>query len=197
MENKIFVKKYSFRRKICHYYSIYGNVIFSNNKKVELYFIPSKHTVEIVYEKGDKILSKYERALLLELILREFCTFVKGIVHLSLGDNIENYTLTDIIGEQQQISKKTILYEFLDNNYSKYSKNSLFENLNKIYFQVNCQKEKIGKDIVSIALERKLDYLQKIDICYFIKYFLDKQEKSIKFNFPKEDKKVLKLIPIS
>lgn len=197
MEDKIFVKKYSFKRKICHYYSIYGNVIFSNNKSVELYFIPSKHTVEIVHNKESKILSKYEKALLLELILKEFCTFIKGISHLSLGDDIENYTLTDIINDQREVSKKSILYEFLDNYYSKYSKSNLFKNLNKIYTQINVQKENIGIGIVTIMLERKIDYLQRIDICYFLKYFLTGSEKNIKFNFPKENRKVLNLIPIS
>ncbi len=194
---KVSIKKYFFRRKILNYYDIYSEVVFSNGKTVKLYFNSSKHSIEIVYEKQKDILSAEERAMLIELILKELCTFFRGIIHFSLGEYIENYTLIDIIWDKKYISKNTILIEYFNSEYSKKTKEKLFNILRDIYVQINLQKEKIGQDVISINLKKNLKYTEKIDVIYFSKYFVTNSKGNVKFNFSKNNSKILQLIPVS
>lgn len=136
MEN-ILIKKYFFKRKLLNYYNIYGNVVFSNGKSINLYFVPSKRTIELVYNKADDLLSIYEKFILIKLILEEFCTFFKAIIHFSISDYIEQYTLTDIIENNRHRAKATILEEYFNSEYSNNSHNDLFSILNKIKKQID------------------------------------------------------------
>ena len=187
------IKEYYFKRKILNYYNIYGNVIFSNNKNVRLYFLPSKQTIELVYNKVDDLLNEYEKAILIELILQEFCTFFKGIIHFSIGDYIEQYTLTDVMENNRFETNKSIFYEYFDSEYSSKSNYDLFKNLSKINAKIKSEKEKIGVDTIKIKLESNIKYFQRNDLIYFSKYFVLNIDKKIKFKF--FNKNTLIIIP--
>lgn len=181
MKANVTLKESFLKRRISGDNEISAQVELSNGKKLNLYFILGKRTIEVTHKKDQcekKKLTEEERIARIEEILVKYTSLINSILHVTISYCIEQYRLADStniskdMDLEEIVSKETIFEEYVNSAYSRNSVNIVLRSIKSIYDFISKNKSKIGKEDVIIKIEYKLNYIQKSDLKYYINTLL-------------------------
>lgn len=182
MKANVKLKEGFAKRRLAGDTEILAKVELSSQKQLKLYFLLEKEIIEVTHDGKEcesKKLNEEERCAIIEAILVNYTSLIKSIFNFSISYYLEEFKLADSTAISKEydlesiLPKDTILEEYLKSKYSRNSKDAVLRELKRIYDFVNKNRLKIGKEELVISIEENLNYVQRLDLRYYLNVLFD------------------------